>query len=383
MPVDWVSLIQFLSRHLLAHQNKGNIRAIGSTFVVLNQARMIMENRQLLYFTQIVELGSFTKAAAELHIAQPSLGQQVRNLEEELGTALLVRHSRGVKPTEAGAVLFQHASRILEDVREAKEAVLALSNQPAGNVTIGMTPGISDLLTAKLVESCNRDCPAIRLNIEQDLSVRLVRKISLDDTLAFVLVSGMECDAAQTLISIPLAIEQLYLIGSPRLSAKLSNPVRFSQLKRLKLIMLGIGDQRSRGLKHELEVEAKRQGISLNFSHEMQSVTAVQDLIERDIGFGILPFGAVRRRVEEGTLKTFRIVEPEVCREIRLVRSPRHQLSVADRAVMKILLDLAIEETREEASSLRPIARLSGKRFLDLESRKSVAEKSGHHAIGV
>jgi hypothetical protein len=69
-----------------------------------------------------------------------------------------------------GAVLFQHASRILKDVREAKEAVLALSNQPAGNVTIGMTPGISDLLTTKLVESCNRDCPAIRLNVEQDLS---------------------------------------------------------------------------------------------------------------------------------------------------------------------------------------------------------------------
>ena len=255
-----------------------------------------MENRQLLYFTRIVELGSFTKAAAEPRIAQPSLGQQVRNLEEELGTALLVRHSRGVIPTEAGAVLFQHASKILEDVRRAKEAVLTVSNQPKGTVTVGMTPGIGDLFAAKLVESCNRDCPAIRLNIEQDLSVRLVRRISSDDKLAFALVSGMECDAAQTLISIPLAIEQLYLIGSPRLSAKLSNPVRFSQLNRLKLIMLGIGDQRSRGLKHELEVEAKRQGISLDFSHEMQSVTAVQDLIERDIGFGILPFGAVRRR---------------------------------------------------------------------------------------
>ena len=342
-----------------------------------------MENRQLLYFTRIVTLGSFTKAAAELRIAQPSLGQQVRNLEEELGTALLVRHSRGVKPTEAGAILFQHASKILEDVRRAKEAVLTVSNQPKGTVTVGMTPGISDLFAAKLVESCNRDCPAIRLNIEQDLSVRLVRRISSDDRLAFALVSGMECDASQRPISIPLAIEQLYLVGSPGLSAALSDPVRFSHLKSLKLIMLGIGDQhRSRGLKHELEAEAKRQGISLDFSHEMQSVTAVQDLIERDIGFGILPFGAVRRRVEEGTLKTFRIADPEVCREIRLVRSPRHQLSVADRAVTKILLDLAIEETREEGSSLRPIARLSGKRFPDLESRKTVVEKSGHHAIG-
>ncbi len=57
--------------------------------------------------------------------------------------------------------------------------------------------------------------------------------------------------------------------------------------------------------------------------------------------------------------------------------------SVADRAVMKIFLDLAIEETRKEGGSLRPIARLSGKQFPDLESRKSVVEKSGHHAIGL
>jgi len=160
--------------------------------------------------------------------------------------------------------------------------------------------------------------------------------------------------------------------------------VRFSHLKSLKLIMLGIGVQsRSRGLKHELELEAKRQGISLNFSHEMQSVTAVQDLIERDIGFGILPFGAVRRRVEEGSLKAFRIVEPEVCREIRLVRSPRHQLSGADSAVMKKLVHLATEETRKGLSPLRSITAPMEPVSPDLKSRKRVVEISGHHAIGV
>ena len=136
MPVDCISLVQFLSRDLLAHQNKGNMGARGSTFIDFGQSETIMENRQLLYFTRIVALGSFTKAAAELRIAQPSLGQQVRNLEEELGTTLLVRHSRGVKPTEAGAILFQHASRILEDVRQAKEAVLTISNQPKGTVML-------------------------------------------------------------------------------------------------------------------------------------------------------------------------------------------------------------------------------------------------------
>ena len=100
-----------------------------------------MEIRQLLYFTRIVSLGSFSKAANELRIAQPSLGQQVRNLEEELGTKLLVRHSRGVKPTAPGVILFQHASKILQDVRRAKEGVLAIANQPKGIVNVGMTRG--------------------------------------------------------------------------------------------------------------------------------------------------------------------------------------------------------------------------------------------------
>jgi LysR family transcriptional regulator, nitrogen assimilation regulatory protein len=355
------------------------MEAKGGAFTVQRQAQTIMESRQLLYFTRIVELGSFTKAAAELRIAQPSLGQQVRKLEEELGTALLVRHSRGVLPTEAGAVLFQHASRILDDVRAAKEAVLSLSNRPAGNVTVGMTPGIGDLFAAKLVEICNRDCPAIRLNIEQDLSVRLVRRISSDDALSFALVSGMECDAVHTLIEMPLAIEQLYLVGSPRLSNDLRDPVRFSRLASLRLIMLGIGDRRrARGLKHELEAEATRRGMSLNFSHEMQSVTAVQDLIERDIGFGILPFGAVRRRIEEGSLKAFRIVEPGVYREIRLVRSPRRQLSAADRAVLERLLHLATEETRKRQGSLGPIVRSNRDRSADVKSRTGVLEISEH-----
>ena len=267
-----------------------------------------MDNRQLLYFTRIVALGSFAKAATELRIAQPSLGQQVRNLEEELETRLLIRHSRGVKPTQAGAVLYQHACKILDDVRRAKEAVLAVSNRPIIAVTIGMTPGISDLLAARLVERCTRDNSTVRLNIEQDLSVRLVERLATDDSLALALVSGMECDAVETLISIPVAIEDLYLIGSRALSTGLIDPVKFSDLQNIPLILLGAGPKnRSRGLKFELEREARQQAIALNVAHEMQSVTTVQDLIERNIGFGILPLAAVRHRLTNGNLNAFEL----------------------------------------------------------------------------
>jgi LysR family nitrogen assimilation transcriptional regulator len=317
-----------------------------------------METRQLLYFTRIVALGSFTKAAAELRIAQPALGQQVRQLEAELGAELLVRHSRGVEPTEAGALLFQHASRILDDMRRAKEAVRALPGTARGTVTIGMTPGISDLLAAPLVERCNRTCPDVCLNIEQDLSVRLVERVTTDDATTFAIVSGMEADAVRTLITEPLADESLYLVGSPTLLGSVSDPIKFEQLNGHKFVMLGIGlPSRPRGLRREVELQAKRQGISIEVTHEMQSVNAVQDLIERSVGFGILPFGAVRRRVDEGSLRAIRIVEPEVCREIQLARSARRRLSFADREVRKNIIALINEELQKPGNSLRRISR--------------------------
>ncbi|HTI88742.1 MAG TPA: LysR family transcriptional regulator, partial [Alphaproteobacteria bacterium] len=78
-----------------------------------------MTLRQLHYFLRILELKSFSKAAANLHIAQPALGLQIRKLEDELGVPLLNRHSRGVTPTEAGLILREHAQTVLRQVERA------------------------------------------------------------------------------------------------------------------------------------------------------------------------------------------------------------------------------------------------------------------------
>lgn len=77
-----------------------------------------MELRQLRYFVKIVELGSMSRAASVLYIAQPALSQQVTGLERDLGQ-LLIRNARGVAPTAAGRTLYQRAVRILRDVQTA------------------------------------------------------------------------------------------------------------------------------------------------------------------------------------------------------------------------------------------------------------------------
>ena len=95
-----------------------------------------MDLRQLKYFVQIAESGNFSRAAEILRIAQPSLSQQVKNLEEELGVELLLRHARGVTPTEMGQQLYDHARRILEEVDRVKDVVRSQSVNPSGRVAV-------------------------------------------------------------------------------------------------------------------------------------------------------------------------------------------------------------------------------------------------------
>src|SRR5260370_17597237 len=82
-----------------------------------------MELRSLAYFTRIAELGSITRAASHLRLAQPALTRHVQRLEEELGVALFTRANRGVRLTEAGEKLLESAMRILRDVERTRAEI--------------------------------------------------------------------------------------------------------------------------------------------------------------------------------------------------------------------------------------------------------------------
>ena len=77
-----------------------------------------MELRQLRYFVNVVDMGSLSKAAARLSVTQPSLSQQISNMEYQLGVPLLLRSSSGVRPTDAGAKLYHHARLVLRQMQD-------------------------------------------------------------------------------------------------------------------------------------------------------------------------------------------------------------------------------------------------------------------------
>lgn len=108
-----------------------------------------MDARQLEYFLAIVEHGGFSKAAAALHVAQPSLSQAMANLEADLGVSLFHRMGRGVVLSEAGAELLEPSRRVLRDLTAVRDRASALSGLRGGTVEVAAmpSPGIEPLTT--------------------------------------------------------------------------------------------------------------------------------------------------------------------------------------------------------------------------------------------
>ena len=109
-----------------------------------------MELRSLHYFVRVAELGSITRAAAHLHLAQPALTRHVQRLEEELGVALFTRANRGVRLTEAGEKLLDSAVRILRDIERTGDEIRTQDAHPSGRIILGITPTLCPVLVPEL-----------------------------------------------------------------------------------------------------------------------------------------------------------------------------------------------------------------------------------------
>src|SRR5262245_33619233 len=120
-----------------------------------------MNFRQLKYFVKIVETGNMTRAAEQLRVAQPALGMQIRQLEEELGVALLTRHSRGVEPTKAGQLLHAKALTILRLVEEVSKEITAFDQYEIESIRLGMTPTLMMLLGPDLAVAAREQLPQV------------------------------------------------------------------------------------------------------------------------------------------------------------------------------------------------------------------------------
>jgi LysR family hydrogen peroxide-inducible transcriptional activator len=133
-----------------------------------------MQIHQLEYLIAIAEEGSFTRAAERLLIAQPSLSQQIKKLEQEVGRPLFDRLSRGVVLTEAGFRLVEHARRAMSEMNEGKRRAAEVGDRVAGPLAVGAIPTIAPFLLPAVVSAFLRRWPGVDFSLGEDVTAKLL-----------------------------------------------------------------------------------------------------------------------------------------------------------------------------------------------------------------
>ncbi len=124
-----------------------------------------MDFRSLQYFVTVAQELNFTRAAEKLHMSQPPLSSQIRDLEEDLGAKLFLRGKRRLQLTDAGALLLQRAIQILEISEKARLDLTSLGNELSGTIRFGMVEGRAPYLTARWIAGFREEYPLVRYEL--------------------------------------------------------------------------------------------------------------------------------------------------------------------------------------------------------------------------
>lgn len=262
-----------------------------------------MELRQLRYFVRIVELGSFSRAAEDLCIAQPALSQQMARLEAELESSLLSRGPRGVAPTETGVIFYRHAQLLLRQLQSLKADVTQAESSPSGTVTIGMPPSVANILAAPLVLACKEAYPHVQLRIIEGLSGfqgEMVTNARVEMAVLFDRPARpgntfIANATYQHLIMEPLLHEELMLLSKDRGE---SDVISIEEAAEYELVL----PVQSNFTRQMVDEAWKSAGVPLRLIGELDSTVGMKAIAAAGYGATILSEAALSQSYAEGLI---------------------------------------------------------------------------------
>lgn len=238
--------------------------------------------RQLQYLIAIAETGRFSDAARRVHVSQPSLSDQIAELEMELGVVLIERSRKGAMLTPAGEEAVRRARRILRAVEDLKASMQGGADTLAGEIRLGVLPTVGPYLLPGAARRLHSDYPKLRLIVREERTREL--SANLDSGALDAVVSAPDEHPNRPFA--PIVTETLWVCCAPDDPlAQGSGEVRLDDLQRRTLLSLGPGHQLSR-LVYALAAAA---GARVNPEYEGTSLDAVRQMAEMGAGVAILP----------------------------------------------------------------------------------------------
>jgi DNA-binding transcriptional LysR family regulator len=291
--------------------------------------------QQLQYFVAVAETRHFTRAAELVHVAQPSLSQQIKALERELGADLFLRARGNISLTDAGEALLPLARRILADADTARHEVQELVQLRRGRVRLGATPSLCTGLLPDVLRAFHDRYPGIQLLIEEGGSHDLVRHLARGALDLALLVLPLPTPAP-ALTTVELLREDLVVVSSPEAPAPghgARRVVDITDLEGERLVMFRHGyDLR------ELTVAACRSaGFEPEFAVEGGEMDAVLGFVRAGLGVAVVP-QMVATRAGRG-LRVTPLARPGLHRTIALAHRSDVAPPRAARELQRMLLE--------------------------------------------
>ncbi len=285
-----------------------------------------MELYQLGYFLQIASRRSFTRAAEHLHMAQPALSQQMKNLETELGTSLFIRGRRETQLTAAGKTLLPRAEALLALAKAAKMAVADAAQLRGGRLVIAAIPSVSACLLPKVIANFGKLHGEVELRLIEESSEAVAQ--SVESGLADI--GFLQPPVSKRTFQTQMIVTEPFVL----LAAKSHPAARFKEVRLKKLADEAFVFYKGRARDSALEA-CRKAGFEPRIACESGELETIRALVAAGLGVAVVP--QIASHGLPPLVKAITIREPKMERQIAAAWKKAGALSPAAQAFLKLI----------------------------------------------
>lgn len=276
--------------------------------------RNAMLDNKLRTLLTLLSVGSYTKTADALHLTQPAVSHQIKQLEQEYGIQIFRKGKKGLNPTPEGEILIKYARRV-QALDQGVRQELEDSRRHLRRLSVGITTTLGEYLVSQIfVDYCNEH-PEVSINIYSDSLNHLHTMLSLYQ-LDLIIVEG--AIQSESYVNVLLDTDFLCLVVSPQHPFATRTAVTLQELKRERFILR----TQSAGTRTLFEEALLRQGENIrdfNIVIETDNITTIKELVSAGLGVTVMAHSACRQEERAGKLSLVPVENMNMPREINIV----------------------------------------------------------------
>ncbi|WP_045220896.1 selenium metabolism-associated LysR family transcriptional regulator [Desulfonatronum thioautotrophicum] len=296
-----------------------------------------MDIRQLRAFAKVYERRSFSRAAEELLLSQPTVSAHVASLEQQMQIALFDRLGRSILPTQAADILYVHCGSVFSSLDQAESEIRLLSNDVSGELRLGGSTIPANFLFPELVSDFLLRFPNVRISLSQGDSSDILERVRTGEL--SVGVVGAKSETSE-LITQELVADALVVLAAPCFFSRHTRPVSLSSLRYVNWVMRQPGS----GTRLAVEQALEKVGLplkDLNVVCVVDGTEALLRFVRSGLGITVSSRLAAKEYLQRGELVALDIPGLHFVRSFYAVSHPsRHQFP-AVRFFLKFLMDIA------------------------------------------